>query len=139
MSETTSIFPTVQRTVLVDCIVGQPDDINPIRDSKSVICHGLIDTGAEISAISTRVVEHLGLVATGSQEVTAANKHTDVVDTHIVNVGIGGDVRFPLIQVSCLDMDDEDMIIGMDLLSMGDLVISNSLGHTVFMFKIDDD
>lgn len=124
---------------MVDCIVGQPDNINPIRDCNSVICRGLIDTGAEISAISKRVVDYLGLVSSGSQEVTAANKHTDIVDTHVVNVTLGNDVRFSLVQVPCLNMDDEDMIIGMDLLSMGDLVISNSSGHTVFMFKIEDE
>lgn len=139
MSQTIAMFPTVQQRILVDCIVGIPDVINPIMDSKSVTCHGLIDTGAMVSAVSKRVAEYMQLPVTGSQEVVTANGHTDVVDTHVINIGMGGDVRFPMIQVSCIDMDDEDLIIGMDLLSQGDLVISNSDNHTIFMFKICDE
>lgn len=138
MSQTVAMFPSVQQRILIDCIVGLPDVINPIRGSKSVTCHGLIDTGAMASAVSKRVADYMKLPVTGSQSVITANGHTDVVDSHIINIGLGGDVRFPMVQVSCIEMDDEDLIIGMDLLCQGDMVLSNSDGKTVFLFKVEE-
>ena len=38
-------------------------------------------------------------------------------------------------QVPCVEMDDEDLIIGMDILSLGDIVISNSKGNTFLCLK----
>ena len=134
MSKVVKIFPSVQRRILIDCVVGLPDEINPIHDSRSAICYALIDTGAMISAISTRAAEKLKLPVSGSQAVIAANNHRDVVDTYIVNLGLSQDVSFPLVQVSGLDMDEYDIIIGMDLLCEGDLIITNSDDRTVFAF-----
>ena len=137
MSRTVTLYPSVQQRLLIDCTIGVPDTLNPIRDAQTVICHGLIDTGAMVSAISKRVSDFMELAVTGGMELLTANGHADVVDTHIVNVGLGGDVRFPMMQVPCIEMDDEDLIIGMDILSQGDLAITNSGGKTVFMFKLD--
>ncbi len=135
MSRIVTVFPSIQSRILVDCVVGIPDNVNPIHSSSSVICHALIDTGAMISAISNRIVSYMNLPVSGSQEIIAANNHHDVVDSYIVNLGLNSEVYFPLVQVSCLDMDEYDIIIGMDLLNQGDLIISNVDGRTVFIFE----
>lgn len=135
MSKIVTVFPSIQSRILVDCVVGIPDNVNPIHSSSSVICHALIDTGAMISAISKRLVSYMNLPVSGSQEIIAANNHHDVVDSYIVNLGLNSEVYFPLVQVSCLDMDEYDIIIGMDLLNQGDLIISNVDGRTVFIFE----
>lgn len=135
MSKIVTVFPSIQSRILVDCVVGIPDNVNPIHSSSSVICHALIDTGAMISAISNRIVSYMNLPVSGSQEIIAANNHHDVVDSYIVNLGLNSEVYFPLVQVSCLDMDEYDIIIGMDLLNQGDLIISNVDGRTVFIFE----
>ena len=109
MSQTVTLYPSVQQRLLIDCTIGIPDVLNPIRDSKIVTCHGLIDTGAMVSAISKRVADFMALPVTSSMEVITANGHVNVVDAHIVNIGLGGNVRFPMVQVPCIEMDDEDL------------------------------
>ena len=135
MSQIVEVFPSIQNRILIDCVIGIPDIINPIKNERCAICKALIDTGSMITAISTRAAEFLNAPVTGSEDVIAANNHHDTVNTHTVNIEIGKDIQFPLTEVSALDMTEYDIIIGMDLLSHGELMITNSDGRTVFYFK----
>ena len=136
MKKSVTIFPTIEKRILVDCVVGVPGQENPEQDTDNVICKALIDTGAMRTCISHRIANRLGLLPSGTMKVTAANGHTDVVNTHIINMTLGGDIRFTMLKVPRLRMEDEDMIIGMDILSNGDLLISNTEGTTTVMFQM---
>lgn len=137
MKKSVTIFPSIQNRILVRCIIGTPDLDNPEKDSSSVICSALIDTGAMRTCISSRVANFLSLLPTGTMRVEAANGHSDLVNTHIINIGLGEDIRFNMVKVPRLNMDDEDMIIGMDLLCQGNYAVSNSDNRTVFMFECE--
>lgn len=138
MKKSVTVFPSIQKRILVDCIVGMPDMDIPEQDANNVICKALIDTGAMLTCISTRIANHMKMIPSGTMRVTAANGHTDIVNTHIINLTMGGDIRFPLVKVPRLHMEDEDMIIGMDILSQGDLLISNTEGTTTFVFQVTE-
>lgn len=137
MKKSISIFPSIQKRILLKIAVGAPDLDEPTKDVNSVICSALIDTGAMRTCISSRVANALSLIPTGTMRIEAANGHTDLVNTHIVNIDFGDDIRFEMMKVPRLNMSDEDMIIGMDILCQGDYAVSNSENKTIFMFQID--
>lgn len=136
MKKSISIFPTVQSRILVKVVVGTPDLDEPTKDAKTVICSALIDTGAMRTCISSRIASYLSLVPTGTMRIEAANGHTDLVNTHIINIDLGDDIRFEMIKVPRLNMTDEDLIIGMDILCQGDYAVSNTEQKTIFMFQV---
>ena len=135
MRKCVTIFPTIQQRIVIDCVIGSPDFDNTSVDSNNVICKALIDTGAMCTCISSRVADFLSLQPTGTMIITGANNHSDLVNTHIVNLTLGGEIRFEMIKVPRLNMTDQDLIIGMDLISKGDMVLKNSSDGTVFMFQ----
>lgn len=135
MKKSFSIFPSVQKRILIKCTIGVPDLDDPHRDRNSVICSALVDTGAMRTCISSSVANYLSLIPTGTMRIEAANGHTDLVNTHIVNIDLGEDIRFEMLKVPRLNMEDEDMILGMDILCQGDFAVTNSDGKTIFMFQ----
>lgn len=136
MKKSISIFPTIQKRILVKVVVGAPDIEDPTQDSNSVICSALIDTGAMRTCISSRAANFLSLMPTGTMRIEAANGHTDLVNTHTINIDLGNEIRFVMINVPRLNMEDEDLIIGMDILCQGNYAVTNSEQGTVFMFQI---
>ena len=136
MKRCVAIFPQIQHAIIIDCVVGVPDYDDATLDRNSVICKALIDTGAMKTCISKRVADFLGMIPSGTMKVTVANGQTDVVNTHVINLTLGGDIRFSPLTVPRLDMMGQDIIIGMDLLSKGNTVISNSDQGTTFVFEV---
>jgi len=97
--------------------------------------HAIWDTGASASAISKNVVDALGLIPTGKAKSSTAGGVFEV-DTYTINVLLPCNVGISSIQVSCNDLGDTDMLIGMDIISKGDFSITNNCGHTKFTFQI---
>ena len=92
------------------------------------------DTGASASAISKKVVSSLGLIPTGKGKSLTAAGPIDV-DTYTVNILLPCEVGFSSLQVSCNDMGNVDVLIGMDIISRGDFTVTNHNGHTKFTFQ----
>lgn len=98
-------------------------------------CMCLWDTGASNSCISKRVAEELGLSQTGIiRTFTAAGPSR--TKTYIVNIGLPNFVQIPMVQVSEATLNGFDVLIGMDIISLGDFSITNVGGKTVFSFRI---
>ncbi len=97
----------------------------------------LWDTGANCSCISKRMSEKLGLSAENYAFMTTASG-AQGSPTYLVNIEIAGGFIFPELEVSefFLGNDDSDLIIGMDVITQGDLAISNWEGITAFSFRV---
>jgi len=96
----------------------------------------LWDTGATGSCISSNVVKQLSLVSTGkSNMATAAG--SKVVDCYLLNFDLPNHVRINDVKVSEPDLANQgiDFLIGMDIILLGDFIISNYGGKTVFSFR----
>jgi predicted aspartyl protease len=91
------------------------------------------DTGASASAISPRVVEALGLTPTGRGISDTAGGSVPV-EKYSINIILPMNVGFSCLQVSCNNMK-VDVLIGMDIISMGDFCVTNKEGKTVFSFQ----
>lgn len=96
----------------------------------------LWDTGASRSCISREVVDSLGLKPIGKSRISTANGYI-MAESYLVNVGLPNSVLVPNIHVSCSDLGlHTDMLIGMDIIRLGDFSITNVNHRTVFSFRI---
>jgi hypothetical protein len=92
------------------------------------------DTGATHSAVTQNVVNACGLKPTGMKDV----KHAAGVDrtlTYIVNIALPTGVAFANLEVTLFRLADADLLIGMDIISMGDFAVTNVGGMTTFSYR----
>jgi hypothetical protein len=97
----------------------------------------LWDTGATLSCISDRFANELSLEMVDFVEIgSAVGVHR--VPMYRANLSLPNNLVFhdmEFIQFTYTD-DDCDLIIGMDIMTQGDLSMTNQEGRTVFSFRI---
>lgn len=94
------------------------------------------DTGATKSCITQKIVDDLSLIPVGRTSIKTANGET-IVNTYFVDIGLPNGVMVPNVLVSCADLGkDIDILIGMDIISLGDFSITNFNRKTIFSFRI---
>lgn len=96
----------------------------------------LWDTGATNTVITKRVVTDCGLSPIGITEVeTAAGRHRS--NRYLVRVGLPNNAGFPEVAVcDGLLAGDIEVLIGMDIIGMGDFAASFVDDQTVFTFRL---
>jgi predicted aspartyl protease len=97
--------------------------------------NALWDTGAEGSVISERVAKALGLEPTGLARVYHANGES-MVNTYSVNIFLPNNTAFYVPMVTESILTGTDVLIGMDIISMGDFTVTASKRKTKFSFQI---
>lgn len=97
---------------------------------------GVWDTGASASAISATIVQKLDLKPTGQTVVNTANgPHT--TNTYLVNLSFPANLAFQNVVVNEAKLGSNiDMLVGMDIITMGDFSITNFEGRTVMSFQV---
>ncbi|MGH8398794.1 MAG: retroviral-like aspartic protease family protein [Gammaproteobacteria bacterium] len=93
------------------------------------------DTGATNSVITQRVVSTCHLLPIGMTKVHAVNSTKDS-EVYLVNIGLPNRVNFMNIKVTQGELIGTDVLIGMDIITLGDVAITNVDGNTVFSFRI---
>ena len=102
------------------------------------------DTGATHSAITKRVVDDLGLQPTGARETRHAGGKS-VNNTYLVNIALPNRVLVPHVRVTEVHLIPDDnvvddkqpqLLIGMDIIGLGDFAVTNADGKTTFSFRI---
>ncbi len=98
--------------------------------------NALWDTGATHTAISAGVVKKLALTSVATGIVTHADG-TSASDRHIINLGLPNKLLVAGVYVNELKLGPEfDVLIGMDIISQGDLALTHVGGKTLFSFRI---
>lgn len=105
--------------------------INPIVKTYTA----LWDTGATSSSITKKVIDELNLISTGVTKIYHANG-SDTVDTYMVNIILPNNVGFKCLDVTEGKLNGTDVLIGMDIISNGDFIISNINDKTTFGFRL---
>lgn len=97
----------------------------------------LWDTGASITCISTNVVNKLSLTPSGRQTIQTPGGQK-IVNTYLVDVSLPNGVTFSDVPVCDSEIGSQglDVLIGMDLISLGDFSITQQGGKTMFSFCI---
>ena len=97
---------------------------------------GIWDTGASKSSIDKRVVSELGLFPIGKENISTANGIA-TVNTYLVNLTLPNQVTVANVSVTGTDLgNDVDILIGMDIIQLGDFSITNINNTTTFSFRI---
>ena len=111
--------------------------VTVISNSLTVQVPALWDTGATGTSISYDVAAKLKLVPTGMMTVKTASGSDDV-NTYVVDIILPNNVAIKDVQVCDSKIGEQriGMLIGMDIITMGDFSITNENGNTVFTFRI---
>ncbi len=97
---------------------------------------GLWDTGASASMITSRVAAELGLVPFGMEKSYHA-QGVALTNTYMVNIILLNGIQVYNVKVSEGKLPQGiDMLIGMDIINLGDFVITHRNGGTIFSFQI---
>lgn len=106
------------------------------KNAKDEEFNAIWDTGASHTAISSKVVQKCGLIPTGKATVNTASGE-NVVNTYIVDIALPNNVNIKGVQATEFTaVEGSDLLIGMDIMGLGDLAISNFEGKTTFSFRI---
>lgn len=111
-----------------------------VQDSLSAaridVAKAIWDTGCTNSVLRRDLVKRLGLIATGKIQVLTAGGQITTEDTFVIDLILNsGRVHLFGINISEQDLDSgTEMLIGMDIISMGDFTVQNYAGNTHFSF-----
>ncbi|MFY9463288.1 MAG: aspartyl protease family protein [Candidatus Sungiibacteriota bacterium] len=102
------------------------------------------DTGATHSAITKKVADELGLKPTGVVEVRYGDGKSPT-NTYLINIALPNNVMFGQLRVTEAQLIPDDntsddqqpqLLIGMDIIGMGDLAVTNANGKTILSFRV---
>ncbi len=130
----TSKWNGLARQIKTQVFIKSPLDETKI--SENIIA--LWDTGATGTVISSNIVKELGLITTGKITSNGVNGPASV-NTYIIDVILPNKVCIESVTVSesaHFGGHGFDVLIGMDIISLGDFAITNEKGITVFSYQI---
>jgi len=105
-------------------------------EGKIVTTSAVWDTGANHSVLSPKIVRELELCAIDTKWVYGINNSNCLSDVVIATVGFTGDLVLTNRRFSVNNIPGTDVLIGMDIIMMGNFVINNTDGKTLFSFVI---
>ena len=114
-------------------------EITPLNDpSKRFKTKGIWDTGATNSVITQEVANALGILPTGIANVNTASETNKPTVTYLVDIYLKADlhVHTEVTQGKINSEHGLDCLIGMDIINLGDLSITNSESKTWLSFRI---
>ena len=127
-----------RHAVIFEIQIGVPVPIDGYPKDRriNVKSMALIDTGATGSCISRRFAEVAQLKSFKMGKVLGAHG-VSVVPVYRVDVFLPNGIFFTNMDVAeFYGGNDFDFIIGMNILRMGDMALTNSQGETVFSFRV---
>ena len=94
------------------------------------------DTGATATVVTKRVVDECGLKQTGITEMHGVHA-SEKRPTYLVDVFLPNQVQVANLKVAEARLTgNADILVGMDIIGMGDLAVSSYQGKTSFSFRI---
>lgn len=118
------------------------EHISALRSSKKYLA--IWDTGATHSAITKKVANDLQLQSTGVREVKHAQGKS-MTNTYLVGIILPDNVIVPQVPVTEVDLIPDDntednknpqILIGMDIIALGDFAVTNADNKTVLSFRV---
>jgi hypothetical protein len=103
---------------------------------KDTVTNALWDTGAAISVITPRIQQELELVQIGTKHIRGVTG-IQKVPIVLLTLELPNDLLRQNIEVAvCNFSNDVGMIIGMDIITLGDFALLHGNNHTAFSFTI---
>lgn len=122
-----------QRILFQDIVLKTDNNINSVNKIQKYTA--IWDTGATNTVVSNRVVEEMKLVPVGKVEVSTANGKT-LTNKYIVTLELPNHLTINDIEVTGGNLGDNvNLLLGMDIITLGDFSITNVDKKTVFTFR----
>lgn len=115
------------------CIAFNPLSGNKHPEITKV--NGLWDTGASGTVIDKDTAAALGLKPISKTKVFHANGEA-IVNVYAINLILPNNIAFQAIKVTEGNLNNFQLLIGMDIISKGDFALTNYNGKTAFSFRI---
>jgi predicted aspartyl protease len=110
--------------------------MNGQQVKKRLTATAVWDTGATHSMITKETAQRLELTIIDTGRVVGVNSST-IADIALISIGLPNGVLIPNKRVIISSLGgQEDMLIGMDIIRLGDFSISNANRETLFSFAI---
>lgn len=104
-------------------------------DPQALKCKSLWDTGATNTVISQRLVTSLNLSVISKTQIFGVNNLSETT-IHAIDLWLPNHCVIRKIPAAKGELSqDSDVLIGMDIISRGDLSISNFNDRTIFSFR----
>lgn len=129
MSVFTEKYKTIQRKLINVAVIEYDGNFIPVTAQW--------DTGATGTCISKGIVSRLNLQPTGMINVQTPSG-IGTMNKYMVNLTLNNEVTILNLPVMDSKIGNQgiDVLIGMDIISMGDFAVSNFDGKTQFSFRI---
>lgn len=96
--------------------------------------HAIWDTGATMSVISERVAEVCRAPQVAETPVQGVHGIAQR-PVHLITLELPNGIMIPALRVIAADLGDAEVLIGMDVITRGDLAVTNADGFTQFSFR----
>lgn len=119
--------------------IQTPIELENVFTGAKIYCEGIWDTGATNSAITEEAARNLGLTTLKMTEVRGVHgiKKVNVYQVGITLNNKNISVKEIVTECSSLSKDGSvGMLIGMNIITMGDFAITHSDGKTLFSFQV---
>lgn len=121
-------YPTLMEDIVTEC------DIYSADGHKFHTERALWDTGADTTIISSRIVRELNLQPFNQGGISGIGGATGT-NVYLVHVLVPTGDFVTSVEVMESDFEDIDVLIGMDIITFGDFLITNENGKTTFQFR----
>lgn len=126
---------TITEETIVNQLLVPADIVNPLTGERFKTV-ALWDTGAASTVITSKIAARLGLTITGTIVTKGLHAKRKVCQYHAA-IHIG-DIRLtlPVTECSKAISPQVECVIGMDIISQGDMALTNHGGRTTLTFRI---
>ena len=133
----TKVSNSRENVLLSECQVSEswnPDSGEPHPSLESFTA--IWDTGATRSVITQAVVDKCKLAQVGIATVHHSQGKEEEVPVFLINIVLPNSVLIPELKVTRGGFIGGDVLVGMDIITMGDFAVTNLNGRTKFTFRI---
>lgn len=117
------------------CADFDPEDLEAVNSAKYIDVRALWDTGCSGVAISQRVVDELGLVGNGVATIHNAGE-TYQSPYYPIAVQLPNKTDIHFLRATLAKTHGFDILIGMQIISMGDFAVTNYNGQMCMTFRV---
>jgi hypothetical protein len=109
--------------------------VESLQTGESINARAVWDTGAQMTVITSDLARKISLAPDGVATIRGVTGE-ERVNTYTVNLVLPSGYAVQTMVLECRASDSFDLLIGMDIISLGDFAISNKDGQAVFSFRV---
>ncbi|MBR1753908.1 retroviral-like aspartic protease family protein [bacterium] len=128
-------YPGIAKALITQVQISVAGSTTMMNSTSFLDVYALWDTGATNSVIIPELARHLGLKPISKTIVRGVNSEEEA-NVYLVDLILPNKVLFKDVLITESAFVGADILIGMNIIQMGDFAISNAKGKTRFSFCI---